>query len=139
MSSEGSHLDRPRRLVLKAAGLLSVGLGLLGAFLPLIPTTPFVLLASACFARSSPTLNKWLHDHDVLGPPLRAWEKHRALPRRAKTVAIATLWLTIPLSIYLLGNLYAQGFLAIVLLVATVIIARIPTLEAGGSTRAGQA
>lgn len=127
--AQGDPVDRTRRLILKGVGILSVGLGLAGAFLPLLPTTPFVLLASACFARSSPRLNRWLHDHEVLGPPLAAWEEHRALPRRAKIAAIGLLWVTLPISVYLLGNLYVRLALVAVLLVATMMLARIPTLE----------
>lgn len=126
---EGSHLEGTRRFALKAVGLFSVGLGLLGAFLPLLPTTPFVLLASVCFARSSPRLNEWLHEHDTLGPPLRAWEEHRALPRRAKLVTIGLLWVSIPVSMYLASNRYLRAGLAAILLVATVLLARLPTLE----------
>lgn len=122
-------LDRTRRLILKAIGMASVGLGLAGAFLPLLPTTPFVLLASVCFARSSPRLNEWLHQHEVLGPPLKAWEDHRALPRRAKLAAIGLLWITIPLSVYLLTHVYVRAVLVLVLLVATVLLARLPTIE----------
>lgn len=140
MSSTRGPLDRPRRLLLKVAGVLSVGLGLLGAFLPLLPTTPFVLLASACFARSSPRLDAWLRDHEVLGPPLEAWERHRALPRRAKLLTLALLWTSVPVSIYLLNNPYTRGFLVALLAVATVLLARVPTLEQAraevGATRA---
>lgn len=115
--------------VLKGVGLASVGLGLLGAFLPLLPTTPFVLLASACFARSSPRLNEWLHEHETLGPPLQAWEEHRALPRRAKLATIGLLWVSIPVSMYLASNRYVRIVLAAVLLAGTVLLARVPTLE----------
>jgi uncharacterized membrane protein YbaN (DUF454 family) len=137
---EGS-LDRSRRLALKAAGFLSVGLGLLGAVLPLLPTTPFVLVASACFARSSPKLDAWLHEHEVLGPPLNAWEEHRALPRRAKVTAIAVLWISIPVSAYLVGHWPARVVLGLVLVVATALLARVPTLNQvdGGEANPGQA
>jgi uncharacterized membrane protein YbaN (DUF454 family) len=129
-------VDRSRRLVLRAVGMVAVGLGLLGAFLPLLPTTPFVLLASACFARSSPRLNKWLHEHDVLGPPLRAWEDHRALPRRAKWTVIGLLWVSVPVSVYLLEAWLGRAAVLLVLLVGTALLVRVPTLE---EARAGEA
>jgi hypothetical protein len=72
-------------------GLLFLGLGGLGVVLPLLPTTPFVLLAAGCFARSSPRLHRWLLDSQLFGPILRDWEQHRCVPRRAKVVALVTM------------------------------------------------
>lgn len=126
---------RTRRLLLTAAGLVSVGLGLLGAFLPLVPTTPFVLLAAYCFARSSPRLHHWLRRHEVLGPPLRDWEEHRAVSRSTKAVAITVLWVTIPLSMLLIPSTATRIVLAGVLLVATAILLQLDTLEAGTQAR----
>jgi uncharacterized membrane protein YbaN (DUF454 family) len=76
---------------LRLVGTLAVGLGLVGVVLPLLPTTPFVLVAAWAFARSSPRLDAWLRAHPSLGPPLEAWEKRRAIPRRAKAIAVVTM------------------------------------------------
>lgn len=64
------------RGLLIAAGLLCVGLAVLGIFLPLLPTTPFLLLAAACFARSSPALHRWLLARPRLGALIRDWQAH---------------------------------------------------------------
>lgn len=119
---------RLRRLVLQAVGLAAVGLGLAGVLLPLLPTTPFVLLAAWCFARSSPRLNEWLHQHRLLGPPLEDWERHRAVRPQTKAWAIGVLWVTIPLSIYLVPSTWVRAGLAGLLLVATVLVLRLDTL-----------
>ncbi|MET4896633.1 YbaN family protein [Sphingomonadaceae bacterium jetA1] len=68
-------------------GCLFVGLGIIGALLPLMPTTIFLILAAGCFARSSPRLEAWLLDHPRFGPTLRAWRQDGAIGRRAKTMA----------------------------------------------------
>lgn len=73
------------------AGWLLVGLGFLGIFLPLLPTTPLLLLASACFMRSSPRCRQWLLENRWCGPYLQDWEEHRGVRRSVKVVAISTV------------------------------------------------
>ena len=73
------------------AGLLMTAIGIVGVFLPLLPTTPFLLVALWCFSRSSPRLEKWLLGHPVLGPPLTNWRRDGAISARAKTVAVSLI------------------------------------------------
>jgi uncharacterized protein len=77
------------RSVYLVLGLLFIALGFIGAFLPVLPTTPFLILATACFARSSPQLENWLLSHPRFGPSLRAWREHGAIPVKAKLLALA--------------------------------------------------
>lgn len=70
-------------------------LGVIGLAVPLLPTTPFLLLAAWCFSRSSRRLHDWLLAHRVLGPPVRAWREHGAVSPRAKALAIGLLWLSL--------------------------------------------
>lgn len=75
---------RPIYLLL---GLATTGIGIVGAFLPLLPTTPLLILATWFFARSSPRLERWLLEHPRFGGLLRAWRDQGAIPRRAKILA----------------------------------------------------
>lgn len=77
------------RLGWLCAGLLLTGTGLLGAVLPLLPTTIFLILAAPCFARSSPKLEAWLLNHPRFGPPLKDWHEEKAIARTGKRAASA--------------------------------------------------
>lgn len=79
------------RSIYMLAGLLMTALGIVGAFLPLLPTTPFLLVAVWCFSRSSPRLEQWLLNHRTLGPPLQNWRREGAIAGRAKVVAISLI------------------------------------------------
>lgn len=98
---DATQVRSPFRVVWIASGLLSVGMGIIGAFLPLVPTTPFVILAAWCFARSSPELRARLVNSRLLGPSLRDWERDRAVARRAKISATFLLALVLVMSIVL--------------------------------------
>ena len=84
--------------IYNAAGVLALLLGILGLFLPLLPTTPFLLLASWCFARGSSRLHRWLLSHRVFGEYLRNFEAGRGIPLKAKILATVMLWASLLLA-----------------------------------------
>lgn len=82
-------------------GLFCVGLGLIGVIVPLMPTTIFLILAAACFARSSTRLERWLLDHPRFGPSIRVWQSEGAIPRRGKWAAC--IGITLGYVLFLIG------------------------------------
>ncbi|MDO8888041.1 MAG: YbaN family protein [Hydrogenophaga sp.] len=124
------HRSRVVRWLLWLAGSVSLALGLIGVVLPGLPTTPFILLAAACYAKASPRLHGWLLNHRLLGPMVRDWETHRNLTRRSKTVAQVSMVVMVGLSAWGLRD--RPVVLAIVLIAALIgvlVVARIPTRE----------
>jgi uncharacterized membrane protein YbaN (DUF454 family) len=88
----------PTRILWLTLGLLSTACGIAGVLLPLVPTTPFLLLATFAFARSSPRLHSWLMTHPRLAPPIADWNAHGAINRRAKIMAVGVMVTTLLLS-----------------------------------------
>ena len=84
------------------SGFILVAIGVIGIFLPLLPTTIFLILASICFLKSSPKANEWLRNHKVLGGYIDNYQNKTGLTRNAKIANIITLWTSISLSAFLL-------------------------------------
>ena len=102
MSPDPQDLPRtswPLRVLLLTGGTLSLVLGIIGAFVPLLPTTPFVLLAAGCYARSWPPAHRWLRRNRFLGPICRSAEEGRYLPPRTKVVAVGLTVLSFTVTI----------------------------------------
>ena len=91
----------PVRALWLILGLVSTACGVAGVVLPLVPTTPFLLLAAYAFARSSPHLHNWIMTHPRLGPPIAHWNRHGAISRRAKMAAMAVMTATFMTSVLL--------------------------------------
>jgi len=91
-----------KRTLWLIAGITSVALGLLGAVLPLLPTTPFMLLAAFCFARGSKRLHAWLLNHPQFGQPIQDWNEKGAIALRVKFLAIMSMLFVLVLS-FMLG------------------------------------
>lgn len=92
------HASPVVRLVLAACGVLALVAGVIGIFVPVLPTTPFLLVAAACFARASPSLYRWLANSKTFGPGIREWRRHRSIPWRTKLAAIVLMSVSITLS-----------------------------------------
>ena len=124
------HDSRVVRALLIAAGTLCVALGVIGIFVPVLPTTPFLLLAAACYARASERFYLWLVRNPTFGPTIREWRRHRSIPYRTKVVAIALMTGTIAVSIALLARYpLAQAALAVIGVVVGAWLYRIPSRD----------
>lgn len=126
------------KILLKVIGCIAVVLAVVGVFLPLLPTTPFLLLASACFVRSSDRMHRWLRNHSVFGEYLRNFEDKRALPLRAKVLSLVLLWPSMIYSIYLVKPTLLKGMLLAIAVGVTIMILRMKTLETTESVQDGE-
>ncbi len=123
------------RVALIAAGVLFVGLGVIGAFVPVLPTTPFLLLAAACFVRSSERMHRWLHQNRVFGEYLRRYRDGEGIPLASKIWTLALLWATLGGSAFVAVPArlwWVRLFLLAVGLGVTIHILRIKTRRDGG-------
>jgi uncharacterized membrane protein YbaN (DUF454 family) len=133
----------PRRVLqalLIVAGTISVALGVIGIFLPLMPTTVFLLLAAACYARSSERFYRRLVEHRFLGAYIRNSREGRGMRRRDKIVTLAMLWIGIGATmIFTAQTMWVRVLLTIIAISVTVHVARIPAFRPAISTEPDRA
>ena len=105
--------NRILRYLLFSCGCISVVLGVIGIFLPVLPTTPFLLLAAACFARSSKRFYLWLVMHPKLGPWVRDYLDGQGLPLKGKVWALGLMWTSISVSMWIVPLFWVRIFMLI--------------------------
>lgn len=116
-------------------GATCVVLGVIGIFLPLLPTTPFLLLASACFMRGSPRLNHWLRNHPTFGPILDNWYQHRAVSSTVKRRGNIMIVCSFALSIFLVPLWWHKGMLLVMAMILLFFFNRLTVID---KTMAGE-
>jgi uncharacterized membrane protein YbaN (DUF454 family) len=105
---------RLKRQLLIIAGTICVATGVIGIFIPILPTTPFLLLAAACYLRSSPRFHHWLMNNRWCGTYIRNYTEGRGIPLKVKLFTIFLLWATIGISIWLVANWIVTVILLII-------------------------
>ena len=118
------------RIVLIIAGTLSVGIGVVGIFVPILPTTPFLLLAAACYARSSQRFYCWLLNNKWFGNYIRSYLERKGVPLKVKLLTVALLWITIGCSVaFAVQSFVFRLILVLIAVGVSVHILRIRTLK----------
>jgi uncharacterized membrane protein YbaN (DUF454 family) len=113
-----------------AAGTIFLGLGIIGIVLPLLPTTPFLLLAAACYLRGSERMYNWLLNHKWFGEYIRNYQEGKGIPLKIKIIAITVLWVTITFSaLFILDFLLVKILLFIIASAVSIHIIRFKTLK----------
>ena len=118
--------SKAKILLLKVTGLFCVGLAILGAILPVLPTTVFLIMAAACFAKSSPRMQKKLLANKTFGPLIIDWQQHRSIPKKAKRMALLTIGLSVCWSAFLLQNALLTGLVIALVVGPFIFLLRLP-------------
>lgn len=118
-----------RQWIFGTIGVIALGLGLVGIVVPLVPTTPFLLLAAACFMRSSDRLYGWLINHKWFGGYIKSYREHRAITRRARIVSLAVLWSAMSYAILVIAPMWwLRILLALIAVGVSLYLLRLKTL-----------
>ena len=108
-STEKNERRKIVKILLIAAGTISLAAGAIGVFLPIIPTTPFLLLAAACYYRSSKRMHRWLLNNKWFGEYIKNYKEGKGLPLKTKIATLALLWATIGVStVFMLNHLLPE-------------------------------
>jgi uncharacterized membrane protein YbaN (DUF454 family) len=125
------------RVVFATLGVISLVIGIVGLVIPLVPTTVFLLVAAACFARSSERLHRWLLGQPMFGPIIATWQRSRAFPPGIKRRALVAVAIAFAISIALVDSWVLRAGLLGLGLAVSILIARIPTVDPGAATPTG--
>jgi len=124
------RLSKPKRVLFFVAGSISLGLGVLGVVLPVLPTTPFLLLSVACYCRSSERMYRWMLSNKLFGRYISNYRAGKGIPLKTKIFAVVLLWLLIGYSVvFLVGILFVQVILFAVAVGVTVHLVKLPTFR----------
>lgn len=120
----------PKRILFIVAGTICLGLGTLGIILPLLPTTPFLLLTAACYMRGSDRMYQWLLNNKWFGTYIRNYREGKGIPLRGKISALVLLWTTISFTaIFIISIGVIRVTLFIIATIVSIYLIRLPTLE----------
>ena len=130
MGKNSKELSTFVKKLLVVIGFASLFLGIIGIAVPLLPTTPFLLLSAACFLRGSDRLYQWLMNNRLFGSYIRNYQEHKAIPLKTKILAISLLWITILYSmLFILESVYIRILLVAIAVAVTLHILHYKTLD----------
>ncbi len=129
INNENIKSQKVVRALFFVAGSVSLSLGAIGIVLPVLPTTPFLLLALACYCRSSKRMTKWVLTNKYFGSYIRRYKEGKGIPIKTKIIALAALWITISYSAFFIVNKWwiVQLILFAIAIAVSVHILRLPT------------
>lgn len=115
------------RILFNIIGTLAVVLGLIGIFVPLLPTTPFLLLASACYMRGSPRMAHWMVSNRLFGRYLNDFQTNQGIPMKTKIVALTVMWISLSISAYVVPLPWVRPILLLIGIGVTIYLWRYKT------------
>ena len=115
------------RLSLIVAGWVSLALAVAGVVLPVLPTTPFVLLSAGCFAKSSPRFHQWLLRQKYFGQMIRDYQAYKGIQKQTKIRAISLIWLSMTISALIIGKVWLAAMLFSIAICVSLYLWRMPT------------
>jgi uncharacterized protein len=119
-----------KKAIFIVAGTISLGLGAVGVFLPILPTTPFLLLSAACYYKGSERMHRWLLSNKLFGSYIRNYREGKGISPKGKILTVFLLWATICYSIFFLVNiLMFQIILSAIAIAVTVHVTTLPTFR----------
>ena len=128
LTKETNTRQKLVRALFFVAGTVSLAIGTIGIVLPILPTTPLLLLALACYCRSSKRMTKWVLTNKYFGSYIRRYKEGKGIPIKTKIIAIATLWITISYSAFFIVNIWiVQLILFVIAIAVSIHILRLPT------------
>ena len=129
MKFKGTINNQFFRNSILAVGFIATGLAVFGIFLPPLPTVPLLLLAAACFARSSERFHNWLLNHQKLGPMIHCYLNGQGIPLRAKITAIGLIWFSISISVFFINPFWLKFLLVIIGISVTLYLLSLATAQ----------